>query len=175
MPVNPESTILTLRGSRVILDLDLAALYGVTTSRLNEQVRRNNDRFPSDFMFQLEIQDVTDLRSQFAISNKEGRGGRRTLPYAFTEHGVVMAATVLNSKIAIDASIMLVRTFIKMRSLLVEQEELKRRLQNIERRVAEGFREHENELREIRFAIAQLELPPDSKKQRIGFDPGAEG
>jgi len=127
-------------------------------------------------MFKVELQEVTNLISQFAISRSpENWGGRRKTPNAFTEHGVVMAATVLNSKIAIDASIMLVRTFIKMRSLLAEQEELKKRLENIERRVAEGFREHENELKEIRFAISQLELPPDSKKQRIGFDPGAEG
>jgi hypothetical protein len=174
MSLNHEPTIITLRGSRVILDFDLAALYGVTTSRLNEQVRRNLERFPSDFRFQAELQDLINLRSQFAISSSAW-GGRRTPPYAFTEHGVVMAATVLNSRVAIDASILLVRTFIKMRSLLAEQEELKKRLQDIERRLAEGFREHENELREIRFAISQLELPPDPEKRRIGFDPGAEG
>ncbi len=93
----------------------------------------------------------------------------------FTEHGAVMAANVLNSEIAIEASVLLVRTFIKMRSLLAEQEELRKRLHEIERRLSEGFKEHEQELREIRFAIAQLQLPPDSKKQRIGFAPGAEG
>jgi hypothetical protein len=86
-----------------------------------------------------------------------------------------MAANVLNSELAINASIMLVRTFVKMRSLLAEQEELKRRLQNIERRVAEGFKEHEHELREIRFAIAQLEVAQEPKKQQIGFRPGEEG
>jgi hypothetical protein len=166
-----ETKILTVRGSRIILAADLAVLYGVSTKRLNEQVKRNIARFPEDFMFQLEIQDLTALKSQIATSKNEGRGGRRTLPYAFTEHGAVMAANVLNSELAINASIMLVRTFIKMRSLLSEQEELKRRLQNIERRVAEGFKEHENELREIRFAIAQLEVAQEPKKQRIGFEP----
>jgi len=118
---NLESIIVTVRGSRVILAADLALLYGVSTKRLNEQVKRNIVRFPEDFMFQLEIQELTALRSQFATSNKEGRGGRRILPYAFTEHGAVMAANVLNSELAIDASILLVRTFIKMRSLLAEQ------------------------------------------------------
>jgi phage regulator Rha-like protein len=174
MSINTESIILTLRGNRVILDTDLASLYGVTTKRLNEQVKRNLARFPEDFMFQLEIQELTNLRSQFATSRSDW-GGRRTPPYAFTEHGAVMAANVLNSELAIEASILLVRTFIKMRSLLAEQVELKKRLQDIERRLAEGFKEHENELQEIRFAIAQLEAPQESKKQRIGFEPGAEG
>lgn len=174
MSINPESIILTLRGNRVILDTDLASLYGVTTKRLNEQVKRNIARFPEDFMFQLEIQELTILRSQFATSRSDW-GGRRTTPYAFTEHGAVMAANVLNSELAIEASILLVRTFIKMRSLLAEHVELKKRLQEIERRLAEGFKEHENELREIRFAMAQLEAPQESKKQRIGFDSGAEG
>jgi len=171
---NLESIIVTVRGSRVILAADLALLYGVSTKRLNEQVKRNIARFPEDFMFQLEIQELTALRSQFATSNKEGRGGRRILPYAFTEHGAVMAANVLNSELATDASILLVRTFIKMRSLLAEQVELKKRLQDIERRLTEGFKDHENELREIRFAIALLEAPQEPKKQRIGFEPGAE-
>ena len=174
MSINPESIIFTLRGNRVILDADLASLYGATTKRLNEQVKRNLARFPEDFMFQLEIQELTNLRSQFATSRSDW-GGRRTPPYAFTEHGAVMAANVLNSELAIEASILLVRTFIKMRSLLAEQVELKKRLQDIERRLTEGFKEHENELREIRFAIAQLEAPHEPKKQRIGFEPGAEG
>ena len=174
MSTNLESIIITIRGVRVILDSDLAALYGSSTKRLNEQVRRNAARFPSDFMFQLEIQELSNLKSQFATSSSAW-GGRRKPTFVFTEHGAVMAANVLNSEIAIEASVLLVRTFIKMRSLLAEHEELRKRLHEIERRLSEGFKEHEQELREIRFAIAQLELPPDSKKQRIGFDPGAEG
>ena len=121
-------------------------------------------------MFRLEHREVIALRSQIATS-KEGKGGRRYLPYAFTEHGAVMAANVLNSKLAINASILLVRTFIKMRTMFAEHAELKRRMEYIERRLAEGFREYGQELQEIRFALAQLETPADSREKRIGFDP----
>ena len=162
-------TILNIRGQRVILDRDLARLYGVSTKRLNEQVKRNRDRFPEDFMFQLEVQEVASLRSQIATSNGS-RGGRRYRPYVFTEHGAVMAANVLNSKIAIHASIIVVRTFIRMRTMLAEHGELKRRLQDMEKRLAQGFAEHEEELQEIRFLIAQLERPIEQqRKRRIGF------
>ncbi len=163
-----ESKIITLRGQRVIIDSDLAKLYGVSTKRLNEQVRRNEDRFPGDFMFLLTIQEVRDLRSQFATSNSTS-GGRRYLPRAFTEHGAIMAANVLNSKIAIDASIMLVRVFVKIRAVLLEHSDLKQRLQYLEQRFMKGFAQHEEELREIRFLIAKLEQPPEPKKRRIGF------
>lgn len=117
---NIEGAILTIRGQRVILDQDLARLYGTSTKRLNEQVKRNRERFPEDFMFQLEVQEVASLRSQFATSNAP-KGGRRYRPYVFTEHG-----------------------------------ELKRRLQDIEKRLAQGFAQHEQELQEIRFLLAQL-------------------
>ena len=106
--------ILLVRGRRVMLDSDLAALYGVTTSRLNEQVKRNAARFPVDFMFPLEIHEIAALRSHFAIS--KGRGGRRTPPLAFTEHGALMLASVLNSPIAVQASIYVVRAFVRLRS-----------------------------------------------------------
>lgn len=152
----------------MVLDRDLAELYGVTTYRLNEQVKRNRDRFPQDFMFQLTRQEVDDLRSQFAIS-KSTRGGSRYQPYAFTEHGVVMAATVLNSTVAVEASITIVRAFIRLREILSEHTELKKRLVQIETRLAKGFSEHEEELREIRFLISQLEQPIHKKKRRIGF------
>jgi hypothetical protein len=166
---NIEGSILTIRGQRVILDHDLARLYGVSTKRLNEQVKRNRDRFPEDFMFQLEVQEVASLRSQIATSNGP-RGGRRYRPYVFTEHGAVMAANVLSSKIAIHASIIVVRTFIRMRTMLAEHGELKRRLQDMEKRLAQGFAEHEQELQEIRFLIAQLERPIEQqKKRRLGF------
>jgi phage regulator Rha-like protein len=166
-----ESTIFVVRGHRVILDSDLAALYGVSTKRLNEQIKRNHDRFPDDFMFQLEFQEVTSLRSQFATS----KGGRRYKPYAFTEHGAVMAANVLNSKVAINASIMLVRTFIKMRMIFAEHADLKKRLVEIERHLAHGFAQHEEELQEIRFLISQLEKPLESSKRRLGFFKDGDG
>jgi phage regulator Rha-like protein len=164
-----KNRIHSIRGQRIVLDKDLAELYGVTTYRLNEQVKRNRKRFPEDFLFQLTNQEVVDLRSQFAIS-KGGRGGQRYLPYAFTEHGAVMVATVLNSKIAIEMSILVVRAFIELREMLREHADLKQRLQAIEARLSKGFAEHEQELQEIRFLISQLEQsPPMTKKRRIGF------
>lgn len=161
-----EAIIITLRGSRVILDIDLANLYGVSPKRLNEQVKRNRGRFPDDFMFQLENQEVRNLRSQIATANWTMR---RTNPYAFTEHGAVMAANILSSQVAIDASILLVRTFVKMRAIFSEHSDLKKRLNEIEQRLSRGFAQHEHELLEIRFLISQLETPPESKKKRIGF------
>ncbi len=163
-----EAAIFLVQGQRVILDSDLAILYGVTTKRLNEQVKRNIERFPRDFMFPLQNHEFMALRSQFATS-KKGRGGRRYVHLAFTEHGAVMAANVLSSKVAINASIVLVRTFIKMRMLLAEHLELKKRLDEIERRIAKDFANHEQELQEIRFLIAELEKPVVTKKVRIGF------
>ena len=168
MPTNLESKILNLRGERVVLDYDLAELYGVTTKRLNEQVRRNSDRFPEDFMFKLNNQELTILKSQSATSRSHG--GRRSLPLAFTEHGVVMAANVLNSKVAIHASIMLVRAFVQMRMLVAEYADLKRRLQELEIKLAKGFAAHEEELREIRFMISSLEATNKAGKKRVlGF------
>jgi hypothetical protein len=161
-----DTLIITIRGHRVILDVDLAMLYNLAPKRLNEQVKRNRARFPDDFMFQLEEHEVKTLRSQFATAKWTMR---RTNPYAFTEHGVVMAANIVSSKVAIDASILLVRSFVKMRTMLSEHIDLKRRLQDVERRLAQGFAQHEDELREIRFLISQLEIPKDRPKRRIGF------
>lgn len=155
-----------IRGQRVILDLELASIYGVSTKRLNEQVRRNLDRFPEDFMFQLSNQEVTNLRSQFATAKWTMR---RANPYAFTEHGAVMAANVMNSPIAIQASILLVRAFMKLRAEFAENAELKRRLTEIERRLSRGFTQYDEEIREIRFLISALQQPTHSKKRRIGF------
>jgi phage regulator Rha-like protein len=168
MTTHIESRILTIRNQKVILDSDLAALYSVLTKRLNEQVRRNNKRFPEDFVFKLEYQEVSALRSQFATSNRL-KGGRRYLPFVFTEHGTIMAANVLNSQVAIDASILLIRTFIKMRTMLAEHAELKKRLMDIEIKLAQGFAQHEQELLEIRFIIAQFDKEVEKKKSRIGF------
>jgi len=167
MSIEIEPLILILRGCRVVLDIDLAMIYGVSPKRLNEQVKRNRRRFPENFMFQLNNQEVSQLRSQFATAKWTMR---RSSPYAFTEHGAVMAANVLNSQIAIDASILLVRAFIKMRNILSEHADLKKRLYEIECRLAQGFAQHEEELQEIRYLIAQLEKPAkNNKKRRLGF------
>jgi hypothetical protein len=157
-----------VRGQRIVLDKDLASLYGVATYRLNEQVKRNKSRFPDDFCFQLTAAEVESLRSHNAISKKT-RGGLRYRPFAFTEHGAVMAATILTSEVAIEMSILVVRAFIQLREMLQEHSELKRRLQQIETRIAKGFADHEEELLEIRFLIAQLQESPPLKKRRIGF------
>ena len=161
-----DTLIMTIRGHRVILDVDIAMLYNVAPKRLNEQVKRNRVRFPDDFMFQLEDQEVKILRSQIATSKLTMR---RTNPYALTEHGVVMAAKIVSSKVAIDASILLVRAFVKMRTMLSEHIELRRRLLDVERRLAQGFAQHEDELRAIRFLISQLETPTERPKLRMGF------
>jgi len=128
------SSILVVRGHRVLLDADLAALYGVTTRRLNEQVRRNCERFPEDFVFQLSQDGHEALRSQFATSNA-GRGGWRYLPYAFTEHGAIMAAAVLNTPRAVEMSLYVVRTFVRLREMLASNKELKGKLDELERRL----------------------------------------
>jgi hypothetical protein len=119
-----------------MLDSDLAELYGVTTKRLNEQVKRNRQRFPADFMFQLTSDEATNLRSRIATS-KQGRGGRRYRPYAFTEHGAIMAASVLNSYRAIEVSIYVARAFVKLREMLRTHKELARKLAELEKRI--GF------------------------------------
>lgn len=152
----------------MIIDSDLARLYGTKTKRLNEQVKRNRSRFPNDFMFQLtedekgEVVANCDHLRNIKYSNR--------LPYVFTEHGAVMAANVLNNQIAIEASILVVRAFIGAREIITEHLELKRRLDALERRVAKGFSDNEEELQAIRFAIHRLMQKPDtSKKYPIGF------
>lgn len=163
-----ESRIITIRGQKVILDSELARLYGVSTTRLNEQVSRNLRRFPSDFMFQVSLQDLANLISQNATSSSL-HGGRRKPPRVFTEYGAVMAANVLNSDVAIDASIMIVRVFVRLKEIAYQHSDLKKRLQMLEQKIAKGFAEHADELQEIRFALAKLEQPPELKKGKIGF------
>ena len=155
-----EKAILLIRSEKVILDSDLAELYGVTTSRLNEQVKRNQDRFPEDFAFQLTEQELARLRSQFAIS--KGQGGRRYLPYAFTEHGAIMAATVLNSKIAVQASVQVVRAFIKLRQMLASNAELASRLSELENK-------YDAQFKVVFDAIRKLMTPPQTARKQIGF------
>ena len=139
-PVEP--TIRTIPGQRVILDSDLAKIYGTSTTRLNEQVKRNKNRFPSDFRFELTEPEWKSLISQIAIS-KKGRGGRRKLPYAFTEHGAVMAANVLNSERAVAMSVYVVRAFVKLREVLASTAELAKKLDTLERKLTGRLDVHE--------------------------------
>jgi hypothetical protein len=155
-----EKAILMIRGEKVILDADLAALYGVTTSRLNEQVKRNQDRYPEDFAFHLTEQEAVSLRSQFAIS--KNRGGRRYLPYAFTEHGAIMAANVLNSKRAVEASVQVVRAFIRLRQLLASNVELAGKLSELERK-------YDAQFRVVFDAVRQLMTPAEPKRKQTRF------
>ena len=156
--------ILLLRGLRVILDADLARLYGVETRRLNEQVRRNPRRFPPEFAFQLSNQELAHLMSQIATSNG-GRGGMRKPPLAFTEHGALMAATVLSSPRAVEVSLYVVRAFVQLRDTLGKSAEIERRLVELERKVGT----QDGAIAEILAAIRQLMQPPQSTRRRIGF------
>lgn len=160
-----EQAIMLIRGERVILDADLATLYGVPTKRLNEQVRRNMERFPSDFMFQLTTKEYESLRSQFATSNT-GRGGRRYMPYVFTEHGTIMAANVLNSPQAVSVSVYVVRAFVKIRQMLSAHKALANKLDELERK----FKKHDKTIVALIEAVRQLmEPPPEPKKKPIGY------
>ena len=157
------SAILVLRGQRVILDADLARLYGVTTARLNQQVRRNLDRFPEDFVFQLREEEFENLMLQNATSSLHG--GRRKLPLAFSEHGALMAASVLNSPRAVEVSVYVVRAFIKLREILYSHSDLAHKLDELERRVDR----HDEEIGALIEAIRQLLAPPDSPNRKLGF------
>jgi ORF6N domain len=148
--------ILVLRGHKVLLDTELAALYGVSTKRFNEQVRRNRERFPPDFMFQLTDEELAALRSQIATL-KGGRGQhRKYLPYAFTEHGAIMAATILNSSRAVEMSVYVVRAFVNLRELLNSNRELARRFAQLETRIDKKLTEHDDAIAAILSAIRQL-------------------
>ena len=161
-----NNNIHTIRGMRVMLDSDLAKLYSVELKRLLEQVKRNLERFPEDFMFQLTPQELTSLRSQIATL-KVGRGQhRKYMPYAFTEHGAIMLASVLNSPRAVEASIFVVRAFVRLREVLLTHSELANKLTELERKVAG----HDEDIRAIISAIKQLMSPPPApSKKRIGF------
>ena len=162
--------ILVLRGHKVVLDVELAALYGVTTKRLNEQVKRNAERFPEDFMFQLTAQEAAGLRSQIATSkNTTSRGGRRYLPYAFTEHGAIQAANVLNSPRAVEMSIYVVRAFVQLRELLASNKDLARRLDQLEARIEKKLATHDEAIGAMLSAIRELMAVPAHKRRGIGF------
>lgn len=153
----------------MILDRDLAELYGVEVKRLNQQVSRNATRFPDDFVMRLNADEVANLRSQNVISSP-GRGGSRYLPYAFTEHGAIMAASVLNSKRAVEMSIFVVRAFVRMREALTANRQLLSKLAELERRV-EG---HDANIQELIEAIRELMLPLPATGRPIGFSLPAE-
>ena len=162
---NVESLSLEIRDHKVMLDSSLAELYGVQTRRLNERVKRNLSRFPGDFMFQLSQEEFDSLMSQSATS-KLGRGGRRKRPFVFTEHGAIMLASVLNTERAIEASIYVVRAFVRMRELIGTQKAVAHKLTELERRIGG----HDEDIKNIVTAIRQLMAPPSAKKRRIGFD-----
>jgi ORF6N domain len=162
-----ETRIFMVRGRSVMLDSDLAKIYGVSTSQLNQQFRRNESRFPKDFAFQLTQQEFAGLMSQIVIS-KTGRGGTRKLPIVFTEHGAIMLASVLNSKVAVAASVNVVRAFVSMREAISRNKKLAEKFAEIEGRL-DG---HDETLAELFAAIRQLIDGPDEAggpKREIGF------
>ena len=165
-----ESKIQTVRGLRVILDSDLAQLYGVELKRLNEQVKRNVERFPDDFVLQLTAEEASRLRSQIATSNPS-RGGRRYLPYAFTEYGAIMAASVLNSERAVEMSIFVVRAFVRMREALAANQEILAKLDELESRVEN----HDANIQVLIETIRELMEPLPATGRQIGFSLPSEG
>ncbi|MEP7015013.1 MAG: ORF6N domain-containing protein [Verrucomicrobiota bacterium] len=157
-------SIYLLRGQKVMLGQDLAPLYGVTVGALTQAVMRNAKRFPKDFVFQLTSEEVTALKSQFVIS-KGGRGGARHPPYAFTEQGLAMLSSVLNSERAIRVNIAIMRAFVKLREALESNRELARKFDELEKRVGR----HDKEIAAILEAIRQLIAPPEKSRREIGF------
>lgn len=161
-----EQRIYLIRGHKVMLDRDLASIYGVGTFRLNEAVKRNRRRFPEDFMFQLTTDENRSLISQNAMSKPQGRGGRRTLPFAFTEQGVAMLSSVLNSERAIEMNILIIRAFVKLREILATHKDLAHAIEDIRRRQEEQG----EQITAIIETINRLLLPePVPPKRRIGF------
>jgi hypothetical protein len=161
-----DSKIFVLRGQRVILDRDLAELYGVEVRQLNQQAKRNAKRFPPAFRFQLSPHEQKILRSQNVISS-EGHGGARYLPYVFTEHGAIMAATVLNSERAIEMSVFVVLAFVRMRRAIAGNRNVLTKLAELERRL-EG---QDAEIHTLMEAIRELMAPEEPNRRRIGFEP----
>ena len=180
-----DAMIHTIRGVRVMLDRDLAKIYGVPTFRFNEAIKRNRHRFPTDFMFQLTRAEFDSLTSQIAMSkpenssqnamSKTGRGGRRTLPYAFTEHGALQAANVLRSPRAVQMSVFVIRAFVKMREALRGTPELARKLAALEKKLTARLDMHEaaivQVLREVMQILNPPSPPPAPPKPHIGFGP----
>lgn len=173
-----EHQILVVRGQKVMIDADLAALYGVETKRFNEAIKRNSERFPVDFMFQLTEDEVASLRSQFATL-KTGRGQhRKYLPYVFTEHGSIMAAMVMNSARAIDVSVYVVRAFVRLREAALEHQDLAKRLADLELKTETLDAQQHNfsqttrvQLKQVFEALKELTTPVEPSKRPIGFVP----
>jgi ORF6N domain len=161
-------SILVFRGHKVLLDEDLAVLYGVATKVLLQAVKRNAGRFPEDFMFQLTAAEWSALRSQI-VTSTTGRGGRRYTPYVFTEQGVAMLSSVLNSERAIAVNIEIMRAFVKLRELLSSNRELARRFAQLETRLDKKLTEHDQAIAAILAAIRDLMNPPAPKRRGIGF------
>jgi phage regulator Rha-like protein len=159
------SKILVLRNQKVILDTDLAELYGVPVRQLNQQIKRNRERFPADFLFTLTNAEYRSLRSQIVISNSK-RGGRRYLPHAFTEHGAIMAATILNSSRAIEMSIFVVRAFVQMRQTAAMNRQVVSKLAELEAHLDR----HDDEIQDLVETIRELIAPLPASNRRIGFE-----
>ena len=164
-----ERRIYLIRSHKVMIDVDLAELYGVPTKRLNEQVRRNSKCFPEDFMFQLTNEEAENLRSQFATS-RSGHGGRRSLPYVFTEQGVAMLSSVLNSEQAIAVNITIMRAFIKLRQMLESNEELNRKFAAVIRKLST----HDKYFKVVFDELKRLTEQPTPSRKQIGFKAGKE-
>jgi len=168
--------IRTIRGQKVILDSDLARIFGVPTYRFNEAVKRNRGRFPDDFLFQLTREEQSNLISQIAISSSHG--GRRKFPYAFTENGAIMAANVLNSPEAVRMSVFVVRAFVQMRDLLGGTKELARQLADLEKKLTARLNVHESVIVDVLRRVMEIldppPLPPAPPRRRIGFRVGPE-
>jgi ORF6N domain len=161
---NVEAAIYLIRGQRVMLDSDLASIYGTSTMRLNEQFKRNRKRFPQDFAFLLTREEFTNLISQNAISRSHG--GRRKLPIAFTEHGAIMLASVLNSDVAVQASVRVVRAFVRLREMVAANAQLAAKLIELERRLDS----HDEAIVDLFAALRRLlEAPEPKTKGEIGF------
>ncbi len=159
-----ENKIYLISGHRVILDRDLARLYGVTTFNLNKAIKRNIERFPKDFMFQLTQKELKFLIFQIGIS-KEGRGGSRYMPYAFTQEGIAMLSSVLRSKRAIQVNIVIMRTFVRLKQMISLNRELLLKLELLEKKIEK----HDEEIQTIFQAIKQLMSPPEKPRRKIGF------
>lgn len=165
-----ERRIYFIRNQKVMLDSDLAGLYEVTTFNLNKAVKRNLARFPEDFMFQLTKEEAESLRFQIGISKPSGRGGRRYLPYVFTEQGVAMLSSVLNSERAIEVNIAIMRAFVKLREMLLSNEELNQKFAALERK----FAVHDAQFKIVFDELRKLISAPEKPRRPIGFTTGKE-
>jgi ORF6N domain len=163
-----ENRIFLVRGQKVLIDYDLAALYAVEVRALNQAVKRNRKRFPSDFLFRLTVKENEELNSQI-VTSTSSRGGRRHLPYAFTEHGAIMAASVLNSPRAEEMSVFVVRAFVRLRETLASHKALAAKFAELEQRLET----HGKTIGGIIDAIRALMAPPEKPSRRIGFGPDA--